>query len=1101
MAKDFGGHVGDMASGLRGSARVARDWAGSLERGAQAMAKLSNDSAGLKRSIADVTENLQMAQAEFERLARAGEKTYQVEKDMKGFNKQIKNLNKNLRDTRIDVLVSGFDKLGKGLLKVHTAIFSLGFSFLTRSITAVYELSERWAKVTGALNMKLGGLSAGMGRAQKAAARTEGKIRALTDTFGEGHQMAGELIMSFGFMGKKFEEVEDLSVQLARGFGLGAEGAGNLLRSLDEMGMTSGQSAVAMSKLIDAANDVDVPINMLAHDVAESSDVLARFGKEGITTFVRGAAYARKFGISVKQLTSSMQKFDTFDSAAQSAAKLNIVFGTTINSMDLLLSDDYAGRFETMRQQLLAQGMTWDKMSAKKRRLISEEMGMTEKQMSAALSAENASFSLQDVLGKQQEKEESEAAAKAKMQKNLAMTAQTLFSFGAAMDRITRAIGKAIDPLLKVFGLGSALGEFNGKMRTTTDVIVEFFEGKDGHGGLAGNPKWAGAMTELGNDLKSFFKTVGEWIVSGKAANAVGNISEVMMDLYRFGRDAFKAMFEWGKKLMPVIEFIFKHSKEILVAWGAMKGGAAIWKMLPSGGRSMIKGGIGSAFSGAKSGIGDLVSTGADMLMPNRASAITRRAQRTVAGTSALPGRAAMGLAGGMGGAALAGGGVGSQIAGGLAGSLVGMIPVVGPLLGPIVGAGVAFIAKELGRMFDRKSESEKRLEVVLEGRRKAEESYERTQADAAVQDAKFDAVRERRRQQDVIFDAALSKAKKGDIKLSQEEQRSIEERLDEMSKFGATSEAANGLLSSLSSTADLTRGQLSLLAQISETYSTTIGSLQEKSRVLADQLQNEIDMREGFAVKQAEASQKIIEAQVAQQAPAYEAAKAEFDTASKKIIAKIFDPDFLFGKSPGEKQAFIEDELTVVAKNFEKEKRKRDELIEQQKMGEMNLFKLKEQNEKKMMALGQLRFLQEDKGFLKFADEMLAKDATRSMRGLTLDYLEANKDVPAGVDSQFVLEQLALGNAKAAGGIVTRPQIAMIGEAGPEAVIPLRAMAQGRLPAKHGGRGAQQLVNYASGGAQGGAPAIQLVAGDVYLDGQKVGRHIVRQALSSREI
>jgi ASC-1-like (ASCH) protein len=68
-----------------------------------------------------------------------------------------------------------------------------------------------------------------------------------------------------------------------------------------------------------------------------------------------------------------------------------------------------------------------------------------------------------------------------------------------------------------------------------------------------------------------------------------------------------------------------------------------------------------------------------------------------------------------------------------------------------------------------------------------------------------------------------------------------------------------------------------------------------------------------------------------------------------------------------------------------------------------------------------------------------------------------------------------------AQGGIVSRPTVAMIGEAGPEAVVPLKRF------------------NYATGGQVGGTTQIVTSIADVQMDGEKVGRMIVRTALTGR--
>jgi hypothetical protein len=90
-----------------------------------------------------------------------------------------------------------------------------------------------------------------------------------------------------------------------------------------------------------------------------------------------------------------------------------------------------------------------------------------------------------------------------------------------------------------------------------------------------------------------------------------------------------------------------------------------------------------------------------------------------------------------------------------------------------------------------------------------------------------------------------------------------------------------------------------------------------------------------------------------------------------------------------------------------------------------------------------------------------------------------------------------------ASGGIVMRPTRAIVGESGPEAIIPLKAVATANAhqPAKFGGEATKRLVNFAAGKSSGGSGETRIVAGDIYLDGQKVGRHLVRELLVAEAV
>jgi hypothetical protein len=54
-------------------------------------------------------------------------------------------------------------------------------------------------------------------------------------------------------------------------------------------------------------------------------------------------------------------------------------------------------------------------------------------------------------------------------------------------------------------------------------------------------------------------------------------------------------------------------------------------------------------------------------------------------------------------------------------------------------------------------------------------------------------------------------------------------------------------------------------------------------------------------------------------------------------------------------------------------------------------------------------------------------------------------------------------------------------------------------MPSKMGGEPARKIVNYAAGNKTQAGTETTVTVGDVYLDNEKVGRAIVRSALSGR--
>ena len=435
---------------------------------------------------------------------------------------------KQLKQIPFDAMEKGLKKVLEGMLSLNTSILTFAFDFLIDSIKRVYELQERWTKAIGGFNLKLGGMTAGLKQVTKAAISWSSTMRGLTNgDIEEGIQMFGDFTMAIGQV-KTALNFQKWGIEVARGFNLGGESAGKLALVMKNLGNSAEEATEFIGKdLVSSARAADVPINLLAKDIAESTTYMARFGKEGQKTFVGAAAYARKFGMSIKDLQKSVEGFDMFDDAAKGASKLNVAFGTVINSMDLMMEDDPAKRLEMIRQQFLAQGMTFDKLSPKQRRYFAETMKLSEDEAAAVLSRGE---DYETFLKKREKAEKEDISAKKTMEMQLRKTAQTMYAFGMAFDRVTVAIANAIKPLLKVLGLAGKgdkdFTSFGQVMESVTTTVEEFFNS------LAKNEKWNLFMRELAHDLVRAGKALKDFVVSGGAADLVGDIAEGMKSFY-----------------------------------------------------------------------------------------------------------------------------------------------------------------------------------------------------------------------------------------------------------------------------------------------------------------------------------------------------------------------------------------------------------------------------------------------------------------------------------------------------------------------------------------------------------------------------------------
>lgn len=814
----FGGNVDfaygqglDMTKRLENNARgLANAGRGLAEMAGKARSATAGIK-GLNKEIADLESQRKLVAAGSAEFAKLTKQINNARESSRKFAKQLTQL-------PFDSLEKGLGKLTGGLIAFNGTILKMSFDFLITSIKKVYDLQEKWTKAIGGFNMKLGGMTAGLKGAQQAATQWSSTIRGLTNgDINEGIQMFGEFTMAIGRTVKAGDGFSKLGIQLARGFGIGGAGAGALVKVFENIGMSADDSAKAMKTSIAAANQAGIPVNMLADDLAKSTSYMARFGKEGQKTLITGAAWARKYDITLQQLKTTVEGFDTFDEAAKSASSLNSAFGTMINSMDLMMEDDPAKRLDMIRQQMLAQGMTYDRLSPKQRRYFTETMHLSEEQTAALLDATNAGESYSDFQAKAAAREKKEGDAKKLMQKQLQSTVQTMFAFGMAFDKVTVAIGNAIKPLLVVLGLAKDNGEqftsFGGVMKNITNTVVEFFNS------LAKNDKWNNFMKELGKDLLRAGAGLKAFVMDGRAANLIGDLAGGMKSFYTTVRDF---VIKLSPMFRPALDLIMKLSgyiKELSYAWAGMKVFNMVGGTGTLGSIASALGGIGKG-SGGTSGAAGTGAAGNAGTSPGKGKG---KNMARGAGKMAMAGLA--GATGAMLGGAEAA--IGASI-GSLIGSFMGPLgTVLGPVIGGLAGKAVEWIfgspkakseldkaREDLSNTMEREAKKREQLTSILD----VASSNQRSQ----------DRIRQSSNSILSRMEEAALKQKDKSLVLNATEVEMLQQRAGQLSMFGDKTDEVKDILKKLGEGSTISAGEISSLIQGSRDYETELVKLRD---------------------------------------------------------------------------------------------------------------------------------------------------------------------------------------------------------------------------------------------------------------------------------
>ena len=240
-----------------------------------------------------------------------------------------------------------------------------------------------------------------------------------------------------GFSGKVDSLNEDLmeTMVVLNKVGASFEGQAKMIdlfaNSLDK---TGNEAANMLTRLSTMGTGIGISVSKMMGFLDQGSSILVEFGSTGERVFTEMAALAHATGLSISELIGIAEQFDTFDKAAESAAKLNAVLGTGISTVRMI-NAEHGQRVNLLRQEIQNTVGNFNNLDRYTKKLVANSMGV--KSVDAAQRLLNMST-------EEFTKYESGMAAMAKTQedlKNLAM------DFVPIMQQVTVALEEAFrDP-------------------------------------------------------------------------------------------------------------------------------------------------------------------------------------------------------------------------------------------------------------------------------------------------------------------------------------------------------------------------------------------------------------------------------------------------------------------------------------------------------------------------------------------------------------------------------------------------------------------------------------------------------------------------------
>lgn len=229
------------------------------------------------------------------------------------------------------------------------------------------------------------------------------------------------------------------TVAQMRMFGVSASTSAKFLQETTKaLQMTADEAMRAENEMVSFALEARLMPQQVVQSFAAMMPRLAMYGDQADEVFKEMTLGAANLGLETQQLFSITEGFQTFESAAQTAAKLNAVLGGgMVNSLELLTAsyEDPMEAIELLREAFQSANVDFENLNAAQRRMFADIVAQGDVSLAAKLLGSEEDFrqaqaSLEAAMLEQEKIEEQRQNALSVMEQ-----------FGLVLEEIKKAFG------------------------------------------------------------------------------------------------------------------------------------------------------------------------------------------------------------------------------------------------------------------------------------------------------------------------------------------------------------------------------------------------------------------------------------------------------------------------------------------------------------------------------------------------------------------------------------------------------------------------------------------------------------------------------------
>ncbi len=256
-------------------------------------------------------------------------------------------------------------------------------------------------------------------------------------------------------------------LQLQKAKNAGAEAATSMELLSTVFGESNNEVNMLTKQMAASGEAMGIPPQKMLAAFAAAAPRLAVLGGDIRREFMRMAATAKVTGAEFSSLVQISQGFDTFEEAAKKTSQLNAMFGTQLNSVELLRMESDEQRIAFIKNQLLMQGQTIESIGKFGRLSLSRILGTDVKTLRQAF---------RDV-GKEIDEtaRKGEAADVGTFEGQLNKAISVRDKLQATINSLKNMIGKTLVPALEDLSKGLMGKDFQNNMNEAAKTVGDFY--------------------------------------------------------------------------------------------------------------------------------------------------------------------------------------------------------------------------------------------------------------------------------------------------------------------------------------------------------------------------------------------------------------------------------------------------------------------------------------------------------------------------------------------------------------------------------------------------------------------------------------------------